>query len=125
MRESERRFRQRYDASPLKLEIRLLNWFGRPGKTHLAIARDFSIGGVSIISPLKLKQGRRILASITSDEHSLQSVPASIVRVDEQGGDFIYALKFSMGQVPEVASRGAYTVLQRLELTLKEHVSTT
>lgn len=124
MRESERRFRKRYDASPLKLEVRLLNWLGRPGKSHLAIARDFSVGGTAIVSPLKLKQGRRVLINITSDDHSLQSVPATIVRVEEQEGDFIYALKFSMGQIPEIASRGAYAVLQRLELTLREHAPT-
>ncbi|MAY15907.1 MAG: hypothetical protein CMI06_11285 [Oceanospirillaceae bacterium] len=116
---NERRFRQRYDASPLKLEIRMLNLFGRPKKAHMAIARDFAIGGIAIISPLKMKVGKRLLISIESRDHRLQAIPAVIIRAEASGGDYLYALKFAMGQLPEVASRGAYTVLQRLEVSLK------
>lgn len=124
MSTSERRFRQRYDASPLKLELRQLNFFGRAGKRHQAIARDFSLGGVSVISPLRMKPGKRLLVAITSDDHRIQAIPAEVLRAEPCEGDYLYALKFSMGQVPEAASRGAYTVLQRLEGTLKEHVAT-
>lgn len=117
---NERRFRKRYDAAPLKLEIRTLNVFGRAGKKHPAIARDFSVGGVSIISNIKLKPGKNLLISLTSDDHSLQSVPATVIRAEQHEGDYIYAVRFSMGQIPEAASRGAYTVLKRLEINLRE-----
>jgi len=124
MSASERRFRQRYDASPLKLEVRKIGLFGRAGKRHQAIARDFSIGGVSIVSPIKMKPGKRLLVSITSDDHSLQAIPATVLRAEPNDGDYLYALKFAMGQIPEAASRGAYTVLQRLEVTLRDTVAT-
>ena len=120
MADNERRFRKRYDAAPLKLEISKLNLFGRAGKRHQAIARDFSLGGVSIVSPIKMKAGKDLLISLTSDDHSLQSVPATVIRAEQQDGDFVYAIKFSMGKIPEAASRGAYTILQRLEINLRE-----
>lgn len=119
MQANERRFRQRYDASPLKLEIRRLNWFGYPGKAEQAIARDFAMGGMAIISPRRLKPGKRLLLAIESRDHRLQAIPATVLRCDEDGEEFLCALKFAIGQLPETASRGAYIVLQRLEGTLK------
>jgi len=119
----ERRFRQRYDAAALKLEIRAINLLGQPGKRHRAIVRNFSLGGVSILSPLKMREGKKLLLSITSDDHSLQAIPASVIRAEAKDGDYLYAIKFSMGQIPEAASRGAYTVLQRLEVSLKQTMS--
>ncbi|WP_430461920.1 PilZ domain-containing protein [Thalassolituus sp. LLYu03] len=119
MHANERRFRQRYDASPLKMEIRRISWLGRPGKSEPAIARDFALGGVAILTPHKFKPGKRLLVSIESRDHRLQAIPATVLRCEQQGSDFVCALKFAMGQLPETASRGAYTVLQRLEGTLK------
>lgn len=117
---NERRFRQRYDASPLRLEIRRLSWLGRPGKARQAIARDFAIGGVAAITSLKMKPGQKLLVCIENDDHRLQSVPATVMRCEPLEDNFICALKFAMGQLPETASRGAYTVLQRLEASLKK-----
>ncbi|MDK2777932.1 MAG: PilZ domain-containing protein [Pseudomonadota bacterium] len=119
MQPNERRFRERYNASPLKLEIRKLGWFGQPKKMHQAIARDFAIGGVAIVTPLKLKPGQKLLVSIENNDHRLQAIPAVVMRSEPLEGDYLCALKFSMGQLPETASRGAYTVLQRLEGSLK------
>lgn len=119
MQAHERRFRQRYSAAPLKLEFRRINWFGRPKKPHPAIARDFAIGGLSMLSTAKLKQGQRILLSLESSDHRLQSVPALVIRAEAQGDEYLYALKFSLGDLPESVSRSAYNVLQRLELSLK------
>lgn len=124
MSHTERRFRQRYAAAPLKLEVRQLNMLGRAGRRHLAIARNFSLGGVSMISPIKIKPGKPILISLTSDSHSLQRIPATVVRAERKNGEFIYAVKFSMGSIPEAASRGAYSVLQKLEDALKIQGST-
>lgn len=121
MSDSERRFRQRYDAAPLKLELRLINLLGRPGKRHQAVARNFSTGGVSIETQIKMKPGKRVLLSITSDDHSLQAVPAMVLRADSKNELYCYALQFNMEQVSEAASRGADTVLQHLEFTLREY----
>lgn len=120
MQNNERRFRQRYDASPLKLEIRQLNWFGQPKKAHHAIGRDFALGGIAIITPLKLKPGQRLLLTLENVHHRLQAIPATVVRCEPVEADYLCALKFSLGQLPEPASRGVYTILQRLETTLKE-----
>ena len=120
MQSNERRFRQRYDASPLKLEIRQLGWFGRPKKAHHAIGRDFALGGIAIITPLKLKPGKRLLLTLENKDHRLQAVPATVVRTEATQGDYLCALKFAIGELPESASRGVYTILQRLENTLKE-----
>ncbi len=120
MQNNERRFRQRYDASPLKLEIRRLNWFGRPKKAHHAIGRDFALGGIAIITPLKLKPGQRLLLTLENMHHRLQSVPAVVVRSEMIEADYLCALKFAIGELPEPASRGVYTILKRLETTLKE-----
>jgi len=116
---NERRFRQRYDASPLKLEIRQLNWFGRPKKAHQAIGRDFALGGIAIVTPLKLKPGQRLLLTLENLHHRLQSIPATVIRCEAVEGDYLCAVKFALGQLPEPASRGAYTILQHLENTLK------
>ena len=120
MSDSERRFRQRYDAAPLKIDLRVINVFGRAGKRHEAIARDFSTGGVSIITPLKMKPGKRLIVSLTSDDHSLQAIPAEILRTEKNHDHYIYALRFTMEQMPEAACRGADTVLQRLASTLQQ-----
>ena len=120
MQTNERRFRQRYDAAPLKLEFRRIGWFGRPKKAHPAIARDFALGGLSMLTPHKLKPGQRILLSLESSDHRLQAVPAEIIRAEAQGNEFLYALKFSLGNLPDSACRSAYNVLQRLELSLKD-----
>ncbi len=119
MQANERRFRQRYDAAPLKLEFCPLSWLGRPKKSHPAIARDFAIGGISMLSPTRLKPGQRILLSLESSDHRLQSVPALVIRAEAQGDEFLCALKFSLGDLPDSVSRSAYNVLQRLELSLK------
>lgn len=119
MQANDRRFRQRYDASPLKLHIRRINWLGMAGKAEEAIARDFALGGIGIITRHKLKAGKQLLLSIESNDHRLEAIPATVLRCDPQGTEFVCAVKFAMGQVPELASRGAYTVLQRLESTLR------
>lgn len=119
-REQERRFRQRLEAAELKLEIRPVNWLNAPGKSYQAIAKDFAIGGMAIISPLKLKPGKRLLINISNADHRLCALPTTITRVEQQDGDFIYGLKFALGQFPELASRGAYTILQRFEQTLSQ-----
>lgn len=119
MKSRDQRFRQRYNASPLTLEIRPVNWFGVGGKIHKAVGRNFSIGGISIISPLKLKVGKRLLASLSTANHSLHSVPVTVLRIEEQKDDYIYALKFNMGELSDIASHSAYSVLKQLEESLK------
>ncbi|MCA6063945.1 PilZ domain-containing protein [Thalassolituus marinus] len=120
MQANERRFRQRYNASPLTIEVRSLNWLGRPSRPFAAQARNFAIGGMGILTANKLKPGKRLLINLANSDHRLQAIPAVVLRCDQAGDDFICALKFALGELPEPASRAVYTVLQRLEGTLKQ-----
>lgn len=121
MQTAERRFRQRQKSVRLKLEFCRLGWFGRPKKTQAASLHDFAIGGLTMFSDVKLKPGQRLLLNLSSQHHRLQAVPAEVLRCEASGDHFRYALKFSLGGMPEGASRLAYTVLQYLEQGLQRN----
>lgn len=118
MQANERRFRERYDASPLKLELRNINWLGRATSPYPASACNFALGGIAVITTQKLKPGKRLLLNLANDDHRLQSVPAVVLRCDMTGNEYRCALKFTLTDLPEAASRAVYTVLQRLEGSL-------
>ena len=64
MQANERRFRERYDASPLKLELRNINWLGRATSPYPASACNFALGGIAVITTQKLKPGKRLLLNL-------------------------------------------------------------
>lgn len=120
MQTNERRFRQRYTAASLNVEISPLNWLGRPKKTFAVNStRNFAIGGLSVVSPQKLKPGQRLMLTIESHHHRLQAVPAIVLRAEQVNHEYHCALKFTLGELSDKASKAAYAVLQLLELSLK------
>ena len=118
MQTKEKRFQPRYDASPLKLEVRPIGWLGVTGKMHRAIARDFALGGIAIISPIKMKLGKQVLLTLENKDHRLDSIPAQIVRIEQDRGDYVYALEFVLNDLSDSASYVTHNVLQKLEFSL-------
>ena len=120
---NERRFRQRYAAATLKVEACSIGWFGIPLKKKKAFAVDFSLGGISIVSESKLKPLQKVLITLGCDTHCLQDVPMQVTRCTEQNNEFILALQFNLGDLPEAARTAAYAVLKSIENELKQNVA--
>lgn len=120
MQPNERRFRERFDAAPLKLEIRPYGLLGSLKKPHPAFARNFAIGGISIRTPRKMKAGQHVLLNIVSHYHHLQAIPAIVIRTELIEDEWHCAIKFSLGELSDNVRKVAYSVLQHLEVSLKQ-----
>ena len=115
----ERRFSDRYAGAELKMEIRPLGLFGRPKEKHPALVSNFAIGGVAIMTPLRLKVGQKLQITILSEHHNLKAVPAEVVRYDGKQVDFRYGLKFDLGNLPQTANQNVLFILKQLEQSLQ------
>lgn len=118
MQANERRFRQRYRATQLTLEIHRIRWLRGPSQPSPATASNFALGGIGIITTRKIKPGKRLLLDLASSDHCLRGIPAVVLRCEPQGREFFCALQFTLDELPAAASQAAYTVLQRIESTL-------
>ncbi|WP_369856772.1 hypothetical protein [Candidatus Thalassolituus haligoni] len=110
----DRRFSQRHDAAPLKVELCQRNWLGQWQPPHHAIALEITLDGLSILSPLKIRRGQRLLIAIGNRHHSLQQLTAAVVQQTPQGRDFIYKLHFELDSLSDSSRQSAEAVLQRL-----------
>ena len=119
MNRKERRFSQRYDAAPLKVEVRIKKLFWGWHPPHQAIGVDIAHGGIAILSPLKIRTGKRLLLSLGNQTHRLNSVPAVILRQTARDGDFVYGVRFELDPLGPKARASAEVVLQRLLDTLQ------
>lgn len=119
----ERRFNQRYDAAALKVEIAPIKWFGLTAKKHSAFAQNFSLGGVLVVSPVKLKAEQKVSVSLGCDNHRLQAIPMLVSRCLEQGNDYLLTLQFNLGDLPNAARTAAFSVLKSIETELKQGVT--
>lgn len=119
----DRRFSDRYNGSRLKLEISRLNWFGRPKDKHPALISNFAIGGVAIITPLKLKVGQQLQLTLKGEFHNLTQVPAEVVRFDGKDSIYQYGIKFSLGHMPQTASQNVLFILKQMESTLRDSLA--
>lgn len=117
---NERRFRQRYDDATLKIEVCPVGWFGITRKKKKAFALDFSLGGISIVCESKFKPEQKVLVTLGCDMHCLQAVPMQVIRCTEKNKEFILALQFNLGDLPEAARTAAYAVLKSIESELKQ-----
>jgi hypothetical protein len=109
---TERHFSQRYDAAPLKLELYQRSWLGQWQAPHHAMALEITLGGVSILSPLKLRIGQHLLISLGNRHHSLQQVTAEVIQKSPQGRDFLYGLKFDFSRQSDNSRQSAETLLK-------------
>ena len=120
---NERRFRHRYDAAALKVEVCPVGWFGITGKKKKAFALDFSLGGISVVSESKFKAGQMVLITLECDMHCLQDIPMQVIRCNEKDKEYVLALQFNLGNLPDAARTAAYAVLKSIESELKQNVA--
>lgn len=119
MSPSERRFYERYCASPLQVSVRRSSpWFSWLGNRR-AIGLDFAQGGMAIASTMSLSVGSRIQLQLSSDYLHLQAVPAEVVRKKKTDQSYEYGLRFLFGSLPNSAQHSANGMLQLLEDRLK------
>jgi len=113
-RSHDRRFAKRYEGKDLTVELLTKTWFGGFKDPVRIELRDFSLGGLSFSSSQKIKNPQ-ILFHIYSRYHTLKSIPAEIVRQQDEGELYVYAVRFRLGFLPQSASRNTYTVLKHME----------
>lgn len=119
----ERRFNQRYDAAALKVDVLPIKWFGITTKKHNGIAKNFSLGGVSIVSEHKLKVDQKVLVSLGCDSHRLQAIPMLVSRCVEKNNEYDISLQFNLGDLPNAARNAAFSVLKSIENELKQSLA--
>lgn len=117
---SERRFNQRFDAAALKVDVLPVKWFGITTKKYSAIAKNFSLGGISIVSEHKLKVDQKVLVSLGCDNHRLQAIPMLVNRCVENNNEYDISLQFNLGDLPNAARTAAFYVLKSIENELKQ-----
>jgi|TARA_B110000003_G_C16460411_1_gene461614 hypothetical protein len=118
----DRRFSDRYEGASLKLELRPRYWFGLKKQKSPALITNFSVGGIRIITPLKLKVGQIIHITLLSEFHNIRQLPAEIVRFDGKDSDYHYryGLQFNFKKLPETASNNTVFILKQIELAIQQ-----
>ncbi|HCM06620.1 MAG TPA: hypothetical protein DIC30_11500 [Oceanospirillales bacterium] len=121
MTTKDRRFSDRYEGANLKLELRPNYWFGLKKQKSQALVTNFAIGGINIITPLKLKIGQRIHVTLLSEFHNIRQLPAEIVRFDGKDSEYRYryGLRFNFNKLPETASNNTLFLLKQIELAIR------
>lgn len=117
---NERRFNQRYEAAALKIELCTVGWLGVSRKKHKAFAQDFSLGGLSVVSTSKFKVDQKILISLDCGSHRFQTIPMLVTRCTPMNKEYVLALHFNLGDLPNAARTAAFSVLKSIENELKQ-----
>lgn len=115
---SDNRGRARYDAKMLSAHISKIGLFGKAKSSHKVDILNFSLSGIAIRTPLKLKFNRPYLLDIECIDHRLTAIPVAVIRKDDLQHDAnsnTYALKLTLGTLPENARSLAYSLLQLIE----------
>lgn len=126
MTAKDRRFSDRYEGASLKLELRPRFWFGLKKEKSPALVTNFAVGGIAIITPLKLKLGQVIHVTLLSEFHNIRQLPAEVVRLDGKDMEYRYryGLRFSFKQLPETASNNTLFLLKQIELAIRNTLAT-
>jgi hypothetical protein len=116
----DRRFNDRYEGASLKLELRPRYWFGLKKEKSPALVTNFAVGGIAIITPLKLKLGQVIHVTLLSEYHNIRQLPAEVVRIDGKNMEYRhqYGLRFNINRLPEIACNNTLFLLKQIELTI-------
>lgn len=122
MTAKERRFSDRYEGASLKLELRPRYWFRLKKGKSPALVTNFAVGGIAIITPLKMKLGQRIHVTLLSEYHNIRQLPAEVVRFDGKDMEYRYryGLRFNFNQLPETASNNTLFLLKQIELAIRQ-----
>jgi hypothetical protein len=123
---NDRRFNERYEGASLKLELRPRYWFGLNKEKSPALVTNFAVGGIAIITPLKLKVGQVIHITLLSEFHNIRQLPAEVVRLDGKDLDYNYryGLHFNLKKLPETANNNTLFLLQQIEHTIRKTLLT-
>ncbi|MBL4797159.1 MAG: PilZ domain-containing protein [Oleispira sp.] len=126
MTAKDRRFSDRYEGASLKLELRPRYWFGLKKEKYPALVTNFAVGGIAIITPLKLKLGQVIHVTLLSEFHNIRQLPAEVVRSDGKDMDYRYryGLRFNLNKLPEIASNNTHFLLKQIELAIRQTLIT-
>lgn len=121
MTAKDRRFSDRYEGSRLKLELRPCYWFGLKKAKSPALIINFAVGGVAIMTPLKMKLGEKIHVTLLSEFHNIRQLPAEVIRFDGKDADhrYRYGLRFNFSKLPETASNNTLFLLKQIEIAIK------
>jgi len=122
----DRRFSDRYEGASLKLELRPRFWFGLKKEKSPALVTNFAVGGIAIITPLKLKLGQVIHVTLLSEFHNIRQLPAEVVRIDGKDMEYRYryGLRFNINQLPETASNNTLFLLKQIEVAIRNTLAT-
>ena len=123
---NDRRFSDRYEGASLKLELRPRFWFGLKKEKSPALVTNFAVGGIAIITPLKLKLGQIIHVTLLSEFHNIRQLPAEVVRIDGKDMEYRYryGLRFNFNQLPETASNNTLFFLKQFEIAIRITLAT-
>ena len=123
---NDRRFSDRYEGASLKLELRPRFWFGLKKEKSPALVTNFAVGGIAIITPLKLKLGQVIHVTLLSEFHNIRQLPAEVVRIDGKDMEYRYryGLRFNFNQLPETASNNTLFLLKQIEIAIRNTLAT-
>ncbi|OUS35848.1 hypothetical protein A9R00_11855 [Oleispira antarctica] len=126
MTAKDRRFSDRYEGASLKLELRPRFWFGLKKEKSPALVTNFAVGGIAIITPLKLKLGQVIHVTLLSEFHNIRQLPAEVVRIDGKDMEYRYryGLRFNINQLPETASNNTLFLLKQIEVAIRNTLAT-
>lgn len=115
---TELRSRKRFDAHTLNAQLSKVGLFGKIKNPHKVDILNLSLSGIAICTPLKLKFNRPFLLNLECSDHRLTALPVVVIRRDDAqstNDSNVYALKFTLGTLPENARSLAYTLLQLIE----------
>lgn len=119
---NDRRFRTRYQGKNMQVELAKLGWFGQPKAFQSVTLNNFSLSGIAICTPLKLKINQQLLLNIEQQYYRLNDIPAVVARLDHYDSHnrlYHYALKYTFGELNEHARNVTYTVLKLIEESLE------
>lgn len=121
MTAKDRRFSDRYEGASLKLELRPRYWFGLKKEKSPALVTNFAVGGMAIITPLKLKLGQVIQVTLLSEYHNIRQLPAEVVRIDGKDTEYRhqYGLRFNFNRLPETACNNTLFLLKQIEISIR------
>lgn len=120
---NERRFNQRSTATGIDIEIYTAGWFGLIKRKQRAVALDFGLGGISVVSSKKLKPNQKVFITLDSERHRLQAIPMLVIRCLNNNKGYVSALRFNLSDLPEAARTAAYAAFKSIENELKRSVA--
>lgn len=104
---------------PLEIEFCARKRFGGWHDAHHAIGVTIGQSDLSILTSIKLRHNQAVKLRIGHEDLALTDVSATVNQVEQRGADFVYHLRFDLGQSGESSLATADMVLTILRARLK------